>query len=94
MLKLKYLFENFELAKECMEFYQYDKETQDTMMSFFRISSNAIYPFRTGEEAETICFLRLSPALKKYPERALRTYRVPLIWQRAMEISWGNCMHN
>lgn len=65
MLKLKYLFENFELAKECMEFYQYDKETQDTMMSFFRISSNAIYPFRTGEEAETICFLRLSPAEEK-----------------------------
>ena len=65
MLKLKYLFENFALAKECIEFYEYNRETLDEMMRFFRISSNAIYPFRAGENAEKICFLRISPAEEK-----------------------------
>ena len=65
MLKLKYLFENFALVKECLELYDYDKETLDTMLLFFRISSNAIYPFRSGEDAQTICFLRLSPVEEK-----------------------------
>ena len=27
MLKLKYLFENFELARKCLELYEYDKES-------------------------------------------------------------------
>ena len=65
MLRLKYLFEKVSLAKECIELYEYNKETLDDMMSFFRISSNAIYPFRAGENAEKICFLRLSPAEEK-----------------------------
>ena len=61
MLKLKFLFENYDLAKECIEFYEYDKETIDDMLPFFRISSNAIYPFRLGTNADKVCFLRLSP---------------------------------
>ena len=62
MLKLKYLFENYKLARKCIELYDYDKESADEILSYFRISSNAIYPFRSGINADKICFLRLSPA--------------------------------
>ena len=65
MLKLKYLFENFALAKECIRFYEYNEETLDEMLPFFRISSNAIYPFRAGENAQKVCFLRISPIEEK-----------------------------
>ena len=65
MLKLKYLFENFALAKECIRFYEYSEETLDKMLPFFRISSNAIYPFRAGENAQKVCFLRISPIEEK-----------------------------
>jgi len=65
MLKLKYLFENFALAKECIRFYEYSEETLDEMLPFFRISSNAIYPFRAGENAQKVCFLRISPIEEK-----------------------------
>ncbi len=62
MLKLKYLFENFDLAKECLALYDYDEPTLDEMLSHYRIASNAVYPFRAGGE---IRFLRLSPAQEK-----------------------------
>lgn len=65
MLKLKYLFANFELAKECLKLYDYDKESVDEMLQYFRISSNAVYPFRYAKNPEKICFLRLSPAEEK-----------------------------
>lgn len=58
MLKLKYLFENYDLAKEALENWEHDKDTLDKMLSQFRISSNAIYPFCQNGE---VCFLRLSP---------------------------------
>lgn len=58
MLKLKYLFENYDLAKEALENWEYDNDTLDKMLSQFRISSNAIYPFCQNGE---VCFLRLSP---------------------------------
>lgn len=45
MLKLKYLFENYGLAKEALENWEHDEDTLDRMLSQFRISSNAIYPF-------------------------------------------------
>ena len=63
MLKLKYLFENYDLAKECLALYDYEKEGLDEMLSHFRISSNAIYPFRT--KSGKTCFLRLSPCEEK-----------------------------
>lgn len=63
MLKLKYLFENFDLARKCMELYEYDKKSVDEMLRYFRISSNAIYPFRSEENK--VCFLRISPAEEK-----------------------------
>lgn len=65
MLKLKYLFENYELAKECLALYDHDEESLDRMLSYFRISSNAIYPFKEGENPDQVDFLRLSPVEEK-----------------------------
>lgn len=62
MLKLKYLFENYDLAKEALENWEHDNDTLDRMLSRFRISSNAIYPFCQNGD---VCFLRLSPVDEK-----------------------------
>ena len=47
-----------------MEFYECDMDSVDEMLRYFRISSNAIYPFRLKPDGR-ICFLRLSPAEEK-----------------------------
>jgi len=65
MLKLKYLYENYDLARTCLAFYEYDEESLDEMLSYFRISSNAIYPFRLKNDVNQVCFLRLSPSEEK-----------------------------
>lgn len=65
MLKLKYLFVNFDLAKQCLALYDYDENSADKMMRYFRISSNAIYPFRCGTNPDEVHFLRLSPVEEK-----------------------------
>lgn len=62
MLKLKYLFENYNLAKEALKNWEHDTDTLDEMLSQFRISSNAIYPFCQGGK---VCFLRLAPTEEK-----------------------------
>lgn len=62
MLRLKYMFENFVLAKEALKNWEHDEETLDKMLSYFRISSNAIYPFCHKEQ---VCFLRLAPMDEK-----------------------------
>lgn len=62
MLKLKYLFENYDLAKKALENWEHDQDTLDKMLSQFRISSNAIYPFCQNGK---VCFLRLSPFEEK-----------------------------
>jgi len=36
MLKLTYLFENFDLAKEAIKNWNYDADTLETMLSYFR----------------------------------------------------------
>ena len=53
MLKLKHLFENYSLAKKALEHWSHDEDNLDEMLSRFRISSNAIYPFM---QAGQICF--------------------------------------
>lgn len=65
MLKLKYLFENFDLARKCLASYDYDENSLDDMFRYFRISSNAIYPFRKKSDFNKVCFLRLSPVEEK-----------------------------
>ena len=62
MLKLKYLFENYDLAKEALGNWEHDADTLDEMLSRFRISSNAIYPFCQNGR---VCFLRLAPLEEK-----------------------------
>ena len=62
MLKLKNLFENFDLAKEALSHWAHDAEGLEEMLAQFRVSSNAIYPFRRGGE---VCFLRLAPVEEK-----------------------------
>lgn len=62
MLQLKYLFENFGLAKTALQNWEHDTDTLDEMLAKFRISSNAIYPFYSGGK---VCFLRLAPVEEK-----------------------------
>lgn len=62
MLKLNHLFENFELAKEALTHWNYDTDTLEEMLEYFRISSNAIYPFKVNGQVQ---FLRLAPTEEK-----------------------------
>lgn len=62
MLKLRFLFEDFDLAKRALENWAHDTASLDGLLRQFRISSNAIYPF--AHDGKT-CFLRLSPAGEK-----------------------------
>lgn len=62
MLKLKHLFENYALARTALAHWEHDEDTLDDMLSRFRISSNAIYPFRQNG---AVCFLRLAPTDEK-----------------------------
>lgn len=68
MLKLEYLFENFDLARAALTHYAHDPDRLDESLTWFRISSNAVYPyFHQGE----LHFLRLCPASeKKLPDIA------------------------
>ena len=68
MLKLKYLFENYDLAKETLKNWKHDVNTLDDMLCKFRISSNAIYPF---EQEGELCFLRLAPVEEKRKQNVL-----------------------
>lgn len=62
MLKLTYLNENFDLARLALTHWAHDEETLPERLKWFRISSNAVYPF--DREGKT-CFLRLTPAEEK-----------------------------
>lgn len=68
MLKLKYLFENYDLAKEAVKNWAHDDDTLDEMLFQFRISSNAIYPFCQNG---MVCFLRLAPVEEKLEKNIL-----------------------
>ena len=61
MLKLKYLFDNRDLAIMLLKNWNYD-ETSLNLFENFRISSNAIYPFKNQEK---LYFLRFVPELEK-----------------------------
>lgn len=62
MLKLRYLFPNFDLAEKALASWSHDKETLRESFSKFRISSNAVYPFYYDNK---LFFLRLSPTGEK-----------------------------
>ncbi|ABX42914.1 phosphotransferase enzyme family protein [Lachnoclostridium phytofermentans] len=65
MLKMRNLISNYELAKDLLKNWEYDEENLDEMLSYFRISSNAIYPFFYKKK---ICFLRIAPTDEKRKE--------------------------
>lgn len=62
MLRLKYMFENYELAKFALENWEHDEKGLDEYLKYFRISSNAVYPFAMQGKR---CFLRLAPVEEK-----------------------------
>ncbi|MDQ0172811.1 phosphotransferase enzyme family protein [Paenibacillus tundrae] len=61
MLKLNYLFHNHDLAEMILKQWDYDVESLD-MFQHYRISSNAVYPFRFQEEVR---LLRFAPVDEK-----------------------------
>ncbi len=64
MMKLKNLVENFGLARLALTHYAHDADSLDSMLSRFRISSNAVYPYLDRGQ---LCFLRLAPLEEKNP---------------------------
>lgn len=86
MMKLKYLFENYALAKKCMALYGYDEDSADEMLERFRISSNAVYPFRSGDSTKRVLILRISPVEEKRIEDVLWELRL-LGWLRERGIN-------
>lgn len=58
MLKLKYLFNNTDLAEMLLKNWKYDPDSLE-LFSHYRISSNAVYPFRADDEVR---YLRFTPA--------------------------------
>ena len=64
MLKLKYLFDNRDLALMLLSNWEYDSDKLE-MMDYFRISANAVYPFSMNGET---CFLRFAPFEDKQPQ--------------------------
>lgn len=61
MLKIKYLFDNADLAEMLLGNWEYDKESID-LFKYYRISSNAIYPFQIRNKTH---MLRFSPKSEK-----------------------------
>lgn len=61
MLKFKYLFENFELAKHAIVHWAHDGDGSG-QLGYFRVSSNAIYPFTYDGELR---FMRMAPVGEK-----------------------------
>ncbi|QOV11448.1 phosphotransferase enzyme family protein [Viridibacillus arvi] len=67
MLKLKYLFDNSDLAEMILGNWEFDQESID-LFKYYRVSSNAIYPFQAQGKTQ---FLRFSPKAEKYRENIL-----------------------
>jgi len=61
MLKLKYLFNNEDLAEMIVSNWRHDKDSLG-MFQYYRISSNAVYPFRIEEKT---ALLRFAPKEEK-----------------------------
>jgi Ser/Thr protein kinase RdoA (MazF antagonist) len=61
MMKLKFLYDNRDLARMLLENWKFDDSSLE-LMNQFRISANAIYPFRSNDELQ---FLRFSPVSEK-----------------------------
>ncbi|OPA75129.1 hypothetical protein BVG16_21205 [Paenibacillus selenitireducens] len=67
MLKLKYLFNDVNLAEMLLKNWDYDQESIE-MFKYYRISSNAIYPFRNEGKTQ---LLRFAPKTEKCKDHIL-----------------------
>lgn len=67
MMKLKYLFDNRDLAKMLADNWRYDEGSIE-MFKYYRISSNAIYPFQNEGKTK---LLRFAPASEKCKDAIL-----------------------
>ncbi|QUI24693.1 phosphotransferase [Vallitalea pronyensis] len=67
MLKLKYLEDNRDLVMTLLDYWVYDEESL-SLLNEFRISSNAIYPYKAQGNVH---LLRFSPNAEKIPETIL-----------------------
>jgi Ser/Thr protein kinase RdoA (MazF antagonist) len=67
MMRLRHLFDNPALAEMLVKNWEYD-EPSLKMFQYFRISANAIYPFRRKGET---CFLRFCPVSEKPGENII-----------------------
>jgi Ser/Thr protein kinase RdoA (MazF antagonist) len=61
MMKLKHLFNNTDLALMLLKNWEYDEASLE-LFKHYRISANAIYPYKWNGE---ICFLRFCPITEK-----------------------------
>ncbi len=61
MMKLKYLFDNRDLANMLLANWEHDEDNH-AALDGFRISANAVYPFY---RAGALCFLRFAPVEEK-----------------------------
>ncbi len=67
MLKFRYLFNNPDLAEMLVKNWEYDPDSLE-LFKYFRISANAVYPFRLSGETR---FLRFSPLPEKDEKRLI-----------------------
>ncbi|MBN2238216.1 MAG: phosphotransferase [Dehalococcoidales bacterium] len=67
MMKLRHLFDNRDLAEMILKNWDYDKDKLD-IMQYYRISANAVYPFRKDGE---LAYLRFSPTDERSVETIL-----------------------
>jgi Ser/Thr protein kinase RdoA (MazF antagonist) len=63
MLKLKFLFNNVDLAEMILKNWNYDEGSLD-MFKYYRISSNAIYPFKCEGKTQLLRFAPKTEMLK------------------------------
>lgn len=67
MMRLKYLFDNKDLAEMMLKNWEHDDDYME-MFKYFRISSNAVYPFKNRGNMN---FLRISPVEEKAADSIL-----------------------
>lgn len=61
MLKMEYLFNNEDLVEMILKNWSFDEESKE-MFKYYRISSNAIYPYISEGKAQ---ILRFAPTVEK-----------------------------
>lgn len=64
MMKMEHLFENLDIAKRWIEHWEHDAKSLPDMLPYFRISANAVHPFKYNDEVR---YLRYAPLSEKNP---------------------------